>query len=49
MMPAIHDIVVFPVDVRDVAEAHYQALIRENLHGERILVTHTAVKMKDIV
>ena len=34
-MPAIAD-VSFPVcDVREVADAHYQALVRDGLHGHR--------------
>jgi hypothetical protein len=48
-IPAIANMVMPSVDVRDVAEAHYQAFIKPNLHGERILIIKETISLKKIV
>jgi len=40
----------FPtLDVRDVAEAHYKALFREGIHGQRIILGQEKLSFYDVV
>jgi nucleoside-diphosphate-sugar epimerase len=38
-IPGVPNLTMPSVDVRDVAEAHYQAFIREGLQGQRFLIS----------
>ena len=47
-VPGVPNIMLPCVDIRDVAEAHWRALFKEGINGERILVSNESLKMIEI-
>ena len=42
-IPGMPDLIMPTVDVRDVAEAHIQALVRPGLNGSRIILAKESI------
>ncbi len=47
-IPGVPNLTMPTVDVRDVAEAHYQAFVRPGINGERFIINQESVVFTEI-